>query len=38
MRDELIERAILLVPLPLFDEDAQSSQADVLTVSDSDLK
>ena len=38
LRDELVERAILLVPLPLFDKEAQSSQAEVLSVSDSDLK
>ena len=38
VRDELVERAILLIPLPLFDKETQSGQAEVLSVSDSDLK
>ena len=36
MRDELVERAILLIPLPLFDQDGTAAEA--MSLTEEDLK
>ena len=38
LREELTERAILVVPLPLYSSDGELSQPDVPTLSKDDLK